>query len=228
MNFESDGYTASNVSLQMLVKSAYNLEDYQVADAGKLLGSTKYDIRATIDRDTADALNKLEPEQRRRAQQQMLQNLLADRFKLVAHEESKEFPVYFLLLAANGPKVHESKPGDNYSNGLKTANGALVGPHMGVSSLRGGDITVQGLPINSLVQSLMREVGKPVVDKTGLTGIYDYSLHWQPAAASMEGSESNAPSVFEALEDQLGLKLQPAKAPVTMLVIDHVEPVSPN
>jgi uncharacterized protein (TIGR03435 family) len=228
MNFERDGYTASNASLQMLIKAAYGLENYQVVDTRNLLGSTNYDVQAKIDADTAAELNRLTQEQRKKAQRQMLQGLLADRFRLIAHQQSKELQVYFLVAGKNGPKFRESKPGDDYSNGLKTRSGALVGPHMGIASLKGGAIAVQGLPIDSLVSSLARELRSPVLDKTGLTGVYDFSLQWQPASESIAASENSGVSIFEAVQDQLGLTLEPARAPVTVLVIDGVEPPSPN
>ena len=211
----------------MLLKAAYAVEDYQVVDTANLLGATQYDVSAKIGADTVDALSKLTPVQRNDVQRHMLRNLLAERFKLVTHEESKELQVYFLLIGKQGPKFRESKPGDDYANGLKTASGEPVGPHMGKMALQGGDITVQGLPIRSLVESVMRDVGKPVVDETGLTGVYDFSMQWQSSAGLAE-TGSPGPAIFQALEEQLGLKLEPAKAPISMRVVDHVEAPTPN
>ena len=228
MDFEPDGYAAFNISLQMLVKTAYGIEDYQVVDNSKLLSAAKYDIRATVDPSAADAIGKLSQEERKQIQQRMLQGLLADRFKLTVHREFRDLPVYFLVVGKNGPKFRQSKPNDDYHNGLKTIDGMPLGPHMGRMALGGGDISVQGLPMASLTSSLTRELRTPVLDKTGLTGAYDFSLQWQPAAQSMPGPENTGPTLFEAVEEQLGLRLEATKAPVAVLLIDHAESPSPN
>jgi uncharacterized protein (TIGR03435 family) len=148
--------------------------------------------------------------------QGMLQNLLADRFRLVLHREQKTLPVYELVITNNGPKLHAGKHG--------------IG---GVSSHR-GYISGQNASMPELIDSLSRRVDRPVVDKTGLKGVYNFTLQWSPEdmhsmpSAQEDGSEANdnsGPTIFTAIQEQLGLKLVPRKDQVEILVIDHVNKV---
>lgn len=248
MMFGPDGYSATGVTAEMLIQDAYGVDSNQIVGAPEWAGSERYEIDAKMDDSIADEITELSEDRRRLVQNRMLQSLLADRFKLATHSETKVLPVYALIVAKDGPKLHEAKPGDTYSNGLKTRGGLPVGPHMGMTPLgAGGPISVQGLPITSLVGGLTRQPelgGKMVVDETGLKGNYDFTLQWKsdggPALVPSEGdlreqgtadshsSGSSGPSLFTALEEQLGLKLEPQKAPVEILVIDHVEEPSVN
>jgi len=154
---------------------------------------------------------------------------LADRFKLTLHTETKDLPVFALVVAKGGPKIHEAKSGDTYASGVKNARGEAIGPHMAMMRLGGGRIEAQGLPMDSLVNGLAQQLGRKVLDKTGLKGNYDYTLEWTPDSGHAEGTEdSSGPSIFTAIQEQLGLKLESRTAPVEILVIDHVEMPSPN
>ena len=165
----------------------------------------------------------------------MFQALLADRFKLKVHPETREQPVYALVIAKNGPKLTEAKSGDTYPNGIKDAFDGHTGP--GVVNSSKHRIAGQAIPISTLVMILTQTVDRTVMDKTALTGKYDLKLDWTPetAASTSPGTDSavpppddSGPSIFTAIQDQLGLKLEPAKAQVEVLVIDHVEQPSPN
>jgi len=169
----------------------------------------------------------------------MRQALLADRFKLTLHKEIRELPVYSLVIAKNGSKLRVSKPGDTYEAGLKTASGNIVGPHMMLMQLGGGQIGGQGVLLEVLVKQLSSQLGRVVQDKTGLTGNYDFNLRWAPdsartpAGGEQQGSDAATsefygPSLFTALEEQLGLKLESQKGPVEILVVDHVEMPTEN
>ncbi len=228
--FQPDGYTARNASLRLIIQDAYGVDDKQISGLSGWATSDRYNIDAKIDGETVDAFNKLPQQDRRLAQQYMLQSLLADRFGLTLHHEAKELPVYELVIAKNGAKLHEATPGDTYANGLKAPGGRLVGPHMGTMSLQGGSISTQGLPLDSFLKILEGETGLMVVNKTGLTGNYDFTLTWapEPRPGMPANPDAAGPSLFTALEEQLGLKLQPVKAPVDTLIIDHLYQPSGN
>lgn len=237
--YSPDGLDATNVSLRMLIQHAYGIEEQQLAGAPSWLDSERYDVNAKMDPSVADQLRKLDPEEGRTARQKMLQSLLADRLKLVIHRDSKELPIYALAVAKNGPKLQEAKPGDTYPNGIKGPNGVGAA---GMMRMGYGELTAQGVPIISMVRSLTMQLHRTVIDQTGLTGKYDFSLHWTPddgalsvkdgagslPAGSSAASDSSGPSIFTAIQEQLGLKLESKKGPVEIVVIDHVERPSPN
>jgi uncharacterized protein (TIGR03435 family) len=164
---------------------------------------------------------------------------LADRFKLKIHTETKQLPVYELVAPKGGSKLKEATAGDTYANGIKGLDGVGRGGLMRVGR---GQLTAQAVPITSLANMLSQQLQRTVLDKTGLTGKYDLELNWTPDQGSdpmfkgAEGSpqrgdaapDSSGPSIFTALQEQLGLKLQSAKGPVETLVIDHVEMPSEN
>jgi uncharacterized protein (TIGR03435 family) len=160
----------------------------------------------------------------------MFQSFLIDRFKLKVHWETKELPVLALVVAKGGPKLQEAKPGDTYANGIKGPDGK-PGGHAGMMMRGRGRLTGQGIPIASMVPPLTQELGRIVQDKTGLTGKYDIQLRWttdDAAPDSRSASDPSAPSIFTAIQEQLGLKLESRKAPVEVLMIDHVDQPSPN
>jgi uncharacterized protein (TIGR03435 family) len=237
-----DGFSATGITLQMLVANAYGVQNFQISGAPSWLGSERYDLDAKMDSDTAAALKKLDQEQGRLARSRMLQKLLADRCKLTVHTETKDMPVYALVIAKNGPKMQEAKPGDTYPNGFKGLDGVA---HAGTMRMGRGQLTAQAISTDTLVHLLSQQLGRTVVDKTGLTGKYDFTLQWTPdesqggALRAPEGGgpspadgaappESSGPSIFTALQEQLGLKLESQKGTVETIVIDHVEKPSEN
>jgi uncharacterized protein (TIGR03435 family) len=188
-------FTARNASMKLLIEYAFGVDDKQIS--GENLGwldSEAFDVEAKPEGDVILSYEQMKP---------LLQNLLTQRFKLVFHREQKDFRGYALVVAKNGPKLQGSKE-----------------PSSGVYILRDG-LRGRGIPMAVLASMLTRPVGRPVVDKTGITGNYDIALNFAP-----EGStDSTLPSIFTALQEQLGLKLEPQKVPVEMLVIDHLEKV---
>jgi uncharacterized protein (TIGR03435 family) len=240
--FSPDGLTATNATLQMFVQAAYQVEPHQVSGGPSWLNSDHYDIEAKMDSATADVLHKLSEEQGRLERERMLQALLTDRFKLTIHRETKELPVYALLIAKNGPKLQEAKPGDTYPNGIKGPDGRAGAGMMFMNGR--GSVTGQGLPIANLVRLLSLQLGRTVVDKTGLTAKYDFTLQWTPdesqgamfkgpgpgpqGTAGPPPPDPSGPSIFTAVQEQLGLKLESQKGPVEMLVVDHAEQPSEN
>jgi uncharacterized protein (TIGR03435 family) len=222
-----DGFSAWFITLQQIVSVAYGVERFQISGGPSWLPSERFDIEAKMDAAAADALEKLSKDQRVLAQQQMLQALLADRFKLTAHRETKELTIYTLDIAKGGPKLQEAKSGDTY-------------PKM-QGSVLSGEVTAQAVPIAKLSRDLTQMLGHPVLDKTELKGVYDFKLQFTPDERLQPPSglapnerlpippaDSDAPSLFDALREQLGLKLESGKGPVEVIVIDHVERPSPN
>jgi uncharacterized protein (TIGR03435 family) len=225
------GLSARNIPLKELIRQAYGLDDNQILGAPGWLSSERYDIEAKVSSSDTDALHNLSPDQRGL----MLQPLLADRLHLKVHTETRVLPVLALVVAKDGPKLHEAKPGDTYPNGIKgfEGQGGAGMMHMGP-----GQLTAQGLPMSSVARLLTRQLGLMVQDETGLTGKYDFTLQWTPergaADAGQPGPDNTAStepagtSIFTAIREQLGLKLESRKAPVEVLVIDHVEAPSEN
>jgi len=219
--FTSDGVTIENVPLLSIIRAAYGmfnaLDDKFIGIPG-WASTENFDIEAKVDDADVAEFQKLNFDKR----QLMVQALLADRFKLRAHHETRELPIYELVIAKNGPQLQVSEanpvPGD-----VTTGRGQITGKNVGMYRLE---------------TALTRAVGRTVVDKTGLHGSYDFSLHWTPDDAdtstsqspsgAAHGPDASGPSIFTATQEQLGLKLVPAKGPVEVLVVDHVENPSAN
>jgi uncharacterized protein (TIGR03435 family) len=228
----SDRFSASNIELLKLIRAAYGIpigaEDSRITGGPGWLKTEKYDVDAKIDGSAVDGLKTLSQDQRTLAQQQMLQELLADRCKLAIHREIRNLATYTLVVAKNGPKVESAKPEETAAMNF--------GGHGEARSITG-----QARSMADLVRALSVALGCPVFDKTGLAGKYDFKLEWaaqdgrsqlpsdgsntEPSAPSVN---SEAPSIFEGLQGQLGLKLVSGKGPVEVLVIDHVERPSAN
>jgi uncharacterized protein (TIGR03435 family) len=237
--FTPNGLDATNATLEMLIRAAYGIEENQISGGPSWLKSDHYDLDAKMDSPTADALHKLSQDQSRLARQHMLQALLADRFKLAVHHDSKELSIYALVVAKNGPKLQQAKPGDTYPNGIKGPDGTA---RPGMMRMGRGQLTGQALPLSELARLLTAQLDRTVVDKTGLTGNYDFSLQWTPDESqgamfrgpdtgpqgSAPSADSSGPSLFTALQEQLGLKLESQKGPVEIYVIDHAEKPSEN
>jgi uncharacterized protein (TIGR03435 family) len=209
-------FNAANISLMTLVDWAYEMPDTRILGAPGWTRTTMFNIKAKADSSVDAAMKNLTSDAGRKEKERMVQALLADRFHLAAHTETRELPIYNLTVAKNGPKL-----------GAIQQNGSSVNTGR-------GHIEVQ--MSNSLAffaDELSKVVGRDVIDKTGITGRYDLKLRWTPddsAASAPDPSavDASGPSIFTALEEQLGLKLEPAKGPVTVLVIDHAEMPSQN
>jgi uncharacterized protein (TIGR03435 family) len=263
----------TNVSLRDLVRQAYGVKDYQVVGPD-WMNSARFDVQAKLPPDTPQDVRNV-----------MMQHLLADRFALKVHKESKEAPIYSLNVAKGGPKLKPAdpnamaqfqgpggpglpggKPGDSGpggpAGGVSAGGGANVnvnrpggpggpgGPGRGgVMMMRMGQggnqaLSAKSMTMQNFADMLARFTGKPVVDQTGITGIYDIDLEFKPedgagmmrgvpmpmprpdgagpgAVAPAEGTETGA-SIFTALQDQLGLKLDAKKGPVETIVVDTV------
>jgi uncharacterized protein (TIGR03435 family) len=228
---DGDGITITKMSLQTMLMYAYSLQskDYLVG-APDWAKSDQYDLQAKVADSDVAAYHKLNDAQRKL----MLQALLNDSFKMQIHSEPREIESYALVVGKNGPRMKEVKPGDPNPDAPKKPDGT---PVLGSGVSASPDQMIgQEVPTSILARAITAPAGRPVVDKTGLTGIYDFTLKWTPewrsAAPSAEGTpdapDPSGPSIFTAVEEQLGLRLEPQKQLVPVLVIDHAERPSPN
>ena len=190
-------FTANNVSMMVLVEMAYGVNGNQISASPSWFDSDLYDIAAKPEGDIGLSYEQMRP---------MLQQLLKQRFQLAVHREKKDVPGYVLVVAKSGPKLQAGKES---SAGLYILQDGLQGPSMSMATLAG---------------MLASPVGRPVIDKTGLTGNYDIKLSYAPVAADAS-TDSTLPSIFTAVQEQLGLKLEGQKVPVDFVVIDHAEKV---
>jgi uncharacterized protein (TIGR03435 family) len=210
--FSPNGFGYSGVTLELLITSAYGVTENQVSGLPGWVRSSYYDFQARVDANTAEAWKNLSIGEIAARQEPMLQSLLADRCQLKAHLEAKELPVYDLVIAKGGLKMKEA-PADEKHDGM-LAEGHVIG---------------RSTLLELLAENLSNWSGRLVVDQTGLgQKRFDFDLKWTPEDRRDADPANAGPSIFTALEEQLGLKLVPAKAPVHVLVIDHMERPSPN
>jgi uncharacterized protein (TIGR03435 family) len=200
--------TVQAYGLLGLIMDAYHLNaSYQISGGPSWMDSDsdRFDIVANAPGEGTPTGNDV---------RLMLQTLLTDRFQLKVHREMKERPVYALVVAKNGPKLKESAPDKEFPT-------TVVGG-------RSTQLTMTKATMEQLAIRLSDGMDRPVLDKTGLAGHYDITLNWIPELAGPPAPDSNAVNVFTAVQEQLGLKLEPQKAPVEILVIDHAEKPSEN
>ena len=215
VNSADGSFTARGVTLRRLIQLAYHVQDCQIEPGPDRLNTAKFDIDAKLDPSAAAASLK----QLAEAHSADLKVLLADQFKLVVHSENRILPAYDLVVDSGGSKLQERNDGMHFFH------------------LEPGELTSQGTHIDLLAAQLSLRLGRPVVDKTGLKGNnYAFTLRWTPDPSELErlkqGDEEypaksaidpNGPSLFTALQEQLGLKLEPQNEAVQVLVIDHAE-----
>jgi uncharacterized protein (TIGR03435 family) len=222
INMNGDTFSTTNVPLKSLVVNAYGIKEYLISGMTGWTDSAHFDINAKILDMDAEALKKLTPEQRRA----MLQQLLVDRFQLKVHLQSEVLPIYEMVVAKGGPKITPVEPAGPDPDADKHKEFKDMG--RGSMMINNTALTAHDVPLENLAYSLSGKLGRTVVDKTGLKGKYDLSLTWSPDDGSASSSDSSAPSLFTALQEQLGLRLQPAKGPVDTLVVDRIEMPSEN
>lgn len=183
----------TNVNLKDIIGQAYKVQEYQISGPD-WINTERFDIVA-----------QFPPHTDARQLQPMLQSLLTDRFKLATHRETKQLPVYNLVVAKGGPKFKAAES----SSGI-TSDSNRTRWHVKAT-----------VTMRRFAEFLSDEVDRPVIDKTGLTGAYDFTIDW--AVDSSVATNDSGPSIFTALQEQLGLKLDSAKGPVEIIVVDHAE-----
>jgi len=227
MNIEKSGhFRASGLPLKLILQQAYDVKDSQIIGAPSWLDSDRFSIEAKPDEATAAEMEMLNPEQRKDKLMLMMRGLLEERCQLKLRKESRDLPVYALMVGKNGPKLHASVPAPN-----EKPSG---------TRFRRGELEASDAPLSALSNMLSGLLGRPVVDKTALSGKYDFNLKWAPeeqtgqifkGAGDSPGpppAEPAGPSIFTAVQEQLGLKLEAQKSPMMVLVIDHIEKPSAN
>ena len=235
-------FNVTNVPLKEIIRFAYGVQPFQITGGPDWIGTARWDIVAKADASTPlgpAAPGTLSPIAL------MLQNLLADRFKLKVHRESREMPVYALVLARSdgtlGPKIERNQtdcaamarnagrtggppagPPAPPKPGERPPCGAFMGP---------GSVAAGAVGISQLATMLSQRVGRTVLDKTGLDGLWSFNLDFAPEfpqgapppGVQLPPSDPDAPSLYTALQEQLGLKLDAQRGPVDMLVIDSAD-----
>jgi uncharacterized protein (TIGR03435 family) len=247
--FSPGRFTADGVAIKELIKNAYNVKDGQLSGAPSWVSSDRYDIEAKMTDATAEMMQKLPQDQSVEQHRLLIQSLLTDRFKLKVGHQTKELPIYALVVAKNGPKLVESTVTPTPPGANPPAPGGPL--RAGMMRMGPGQLAGSAVPVSILTDVLSRQPeigGRVIVDETGLKGRYDLNLHWAaegpspmggmgpgPGAGGAPGdaggasaSDSTGPSIFTALEEQLGLKLEPRKGPVDVLVIENIERPSEN
>jgi uncharacterized protein (TIGR03435 family) len=215
---EPGGRLTATITVKTLIERAYGVRSdfHQLVGAPAWVDDAKYDIVAKADE--LEDISKLSPDQEDayiKRQNQRVQSLLADRFQLKFHSEVRQLPVFALVVAKGGPKLQAAKAGQ--------ASGFYAG--------HPGRLNCAGVSMSELADDLPEDgVSRVVLDKTGLTGRYDFKLRWTPddTPADAAAPDSGEGSIFTALQEQVGLKLEPQKGPVEVLVIDHIERPSEN
>lgn len=209
-------FWGENISVITLIHWAYEIPETRILGAPAWATTTNFNIDAKADPSVDQRMHNLTSDTGREQKGKMVQALLADRFRLAMHNETRELPIYNLIVAKSGPKL-----------------GALQESGSSVNTGNGRIEVQMSNSVAVLAEELSKVVGRDVVDKTGIAGRYDLKLRWTPddtpESRPLNGVPTDSgPSIFTALEEQLGLKLEPAKGPVQVLVIDHVEMPTKN
>jgi len=209
---------------KLLIASAYYL---QASSPSEIIGGSAwtdnqmFDIKAKINGPLSEAMQQMSSNERKQKIQLMDQSLLADRFKLKVHFETRELPQYALVVAKGGVKLKPADPAEPHQRSAMVPKG------------QGAELTAAGTTTEDLASMLQFQPelgGRITVDQTGLTGRYDITLDWTPARvnATAPNSQDAGLSLFTALQEQLGLRLVETKGPVEVVVIDHIEKPSEN
>jgi uncharacterized protein (TIGR03435 family) len=205
-----DGFRIQDMPLESLLRAAYGvLEEYRIVGVPEWLKADPYDVTAKVNAETAEAWAQ-SPGARGKQEPLMNQSLFADRFGLKTHRETREMRVYDLVIAPGGLKMKEA-PADEQTK----------------LDYDGKQETARAVPIDNFVINLSSDVGRIVIDKTGLAGKkFDFALRW--TQENRQTTPDSGPSIFTALQEQLGLKLVSDTGKVDVLVIDQIERPSPN
>lgn len=245
-----DGISASGIPLPMLLREAFGISEDRVLNEPEWAKSSRYDIEAKVAPEDAAKLKSLSPQQRWK----MLLPALEDRFGLKFHHTMEDLQAYTLVVAKGGPKMTVAKSAETGGEATRPEGSVGNAPQSQVMMRRSADgmrMECHGASMESLAQMISEQLGSTVVDRTGLKDNYDYTLSWMPDESGgpmmvgsgpmmmrMSGTGSPAdgdaskdaagPSLFTALQEELGLKLETQKVPVDVVVIDHIEQLSPN
>jgi uncharacterized protein (TIGR03435 family) len=221
-------FAVGNMTLRGLIFYAYGLQGFQLVGAPDWIATERFDITAKAAADVPPTpIGRTSPEAL------MLRSLLEDRFRLSAHRETRDLPIYALVLARAdgrlGPRLRQTTS-DYCARRLEAAGkaGEPVSPDAQLCGMRPSvnELTAGALPMNEFARFLALNTGRLVADRTGLTGVWDFDLKYSPPNAP--NADPDRPSLFTALQEQLGLRLDATTGPVEVLVIDRVEGLIPD
>jgi uncharacterized protein (TIGR03435 family) len=217
-------FSVTNLPLRRLIQNAYGVRDFQISGGPSWINAQGWDIVATAKE--LNGNNFL----------LTLQTFLEDRFQLRVHREVKDGPVYELALAASGMKMQPTASGNCFvidlnnprlSTETRPSCGSWQGSRPGLRNGVGVSMTdLPGPPFQSLSGQFTLLLGRPVLDRTGLVGLFDIRLEWTPD--ELAAGATDGPSIFSAVREQLGLELKSVRGPVNVLVIDGVDRPSEN
>lgn len=213
-------FEVSNFTMKSLIQMAYGFGT-PISGGPDWLSSLYFSVQAKSDTATDERLARLPDEQARLEKLHMIQTLLVERMGLKGHWETKETSVYALVIAKNGPKLNAVKADPDHPASANTgADVKASGSRQGIQFIADGSST------KAIAAMLVSQLNMPVVDKTGLTGAYKFTLQFgrEWSASDPDGW----PDIFTAVQEQLGLKLESTKAAIPVLIIDHIEPPSAN
>ena len=226
---QPNGLKWDGVTLRGMIANAYGVSSivkYQIEGGPDWMASRAFDINARVDAETTARWSRMPQQAVDEERRLMVRTLLTDRFKLKVHRETREMPALVLTAAKGGMKLQPPQPEHDLPAGV---------PANRINFFGHGHMEGHFALMSNLSRSLAAEpeiAGRPVVDKTGLTGGYDFTLRWTPddPGAGPASADNNAqwPSLFTALKEQLGLRLTQAKQPIDVIVVDSVEMPSEN
>jgi len=226
----ASSFTAKNLTVQFLVEWAYDVEAHRIVGAPVWFNRSTYWIEAKGDAAAEEKLAKLNNEQAYAEKLHMMRELLKDRFNLRVHWETQELPVYALVVAKGSAKLGAAGSMPPTSEEIKDyGEGKVPSLVQELKGRPGDEFYGHGCSMARLAQMLSEFVGRKVIDKTGLTGTYDFTLRYnggQPTELNQD--PAIWPALIDAVPDQLGLKLESTKGPVEVLVIDHLEKPAEN
>ncbi len=220
-------FDARNVTLRALIQEAYGVQANQITGGPDWLDTAAFDVQIKTGKTET---NRPPSEQNMREIHAALQKLLADRAQLVFHSQMKDLDTYSLMVAESGPKLQPSSTEESDTKGPGSGRIGMETQQMRmkIAGNQAYAIGAAGISTDDLSQQLSRQLGVPVLNKTGLQGRYNFNLNWSDGKASASDGESSsgnvsAPSILTAVQEQLGLKLEPQKAVMQVLVVDRVE-----
>jgi uncharacterized protein (TIGR03435 family) len=219
-----------NIELSWLIEIAYGVDNYQISGQPAWAGRTTFTVQAKSDAAADQKMATLDQDQLKLEQQHMVQAFLAERFNLKTHWETKEGDVYNLVVAKGGPRLGAAGSMPLTAKEQKGFGDGPVSPIYQKNDGKGYDWIGHACPIGDLVSILTGMFGRPVIDKTGLTGKYDFVLKYKgnwDKDRSVDDMDPTPP-LDRALLEELGFKVEAAKGPTKVLVIDHIERPSEN
>jgi uncharacterized protein (TIGR03435 family) len=233
-------FVATCLPLRVLITNAYHIQNFQIIGAPGWIADDRWNIEARVGEESIPPrVGAIDDPTALR-----LQSLMEDQFKLKFHRETRELPAYELTIAKSGIKINKSEDqspymplekGDSPTPPIIFRPGDPI-PH-GAMRLGIGELEANAIDISSLIQTLSKQLRRSVIDKTGLKGRYDIKLKWSPEMGQVgnqagtpfgQPSESSGPSIFTAVQEQLGLKIESTKGPTEVFVIDSVRKPSEN